>query len=117
MNNVFKTFGASVSSYLKKGPFGAINNKSGFTNYYYENGGDEMEMDYDTMYMLSNVFITVIIIISIVLGYVAVNNICSDSTARGKNTRLGMYFLLLLSGGSIGWVYVLLWILKIDVCS
>ena len=59
----------------------------------------------------------IIIIASIILGFMAVNNICSDTTDRGKNTRLGLYLLLFLTGGKIGWLYVLVWILKINVCA
>jgi len=52
-----------------------------------------------------------------ILGIISVNKICKDKTERGKNTRLGLYALLVLSGGQSAWVYLILWIMKIDVCS
>ena len=50
------------------------------------------------------------------LGFLAVPHICPDTSERGKNTRLGLYALLLVSGGQIGWLYILLWIFKINMC-
>ena len=73
--------------------------------------------DVKMAFMLSNLFIVVMIIASIVLGFMAVSRICGDQTERGKNTRLGLYGLLILTGGQIGWMYILLWIFKIDLCK
>lgn len=66
---------------------------------------------------LSNLFILALIVGVIVLGFMAVPKICTDQTDRGKNTRLGMYILLLLSGGQIGWLYIILWLAKVNVCN
>jgi hypothetical protein len=83
----------------------------------YQYGGDYGdESDIEMAYMLSNTFIIIIITVSIIAGFLAVGNICKADSERGKNTRLGLYALLVLSGGMIGWVYILLWILKIDIC-
>jgi hypothetical protein len=115
--NSLKTLTESVKSFFKNGAFGALNNnKSKFTSDDYDYAYDDYT-DLETAYMLSNMFIIVLFIVSMIMGFIAVNNICRDSTARGKNTRLGLYLLMVLSGGSIAWVYVLLWILKIDICS
>jgi len=73
--------------------------------------------DIETAFMISNFFITIMIIASIVLGFMAVTQICTDQTERGKNTRLGLYILLILTGGQIGWIYILLWVFKVNVCT
>ena len=115
--NSLKIFTNSAKSFFKNGAFGALNNnKSKFTSDDYDYAYDDYT-DLETVYMLSNMFIIVLFIVSMIMGFIAVNNICRDSTARGKNTRLGLYLLMVLSGGSIAWVYVLLWLLKIDICS
>ena len=67
-------------------------------------------------FMLSHVFMSLIMVGIIIAGFMAVPQLCSDSSDRGKNTRLGLYVLLLLSGGQIGWLYVILWIAKINIC-
>jgi len=66
---------------------------------------------------LSNLFILAMILGTLVLGFMAVPKICTDQTERGKNTRLGMYVLLLMTGGQIGWLYILLWLAKVNVCN
>ena len=58
-----------------------------------------------------------IIFISIILGFVAVDKLCLDTSDRGKNIRLIMYVLLFLTGGQIAWLYILLWLLQINVCG
>jgi len=65
---------------------------------------------------LSHLFIISLMVVIIILGFTAVNHICPDKSDRGKNTRLGLYFLLLISGGQIGWLYILLWIANINLC-
>ena len=66
---------------------------------------------------LSNLFIIGLMVGTLVLGFMAVPKICTDQTERGKNTRLGMYILLLLSGGQIGWLFIILWLAKVNVCA
>jgi len=66
---------------------------------------------------LSHLFIISLMIAILLLGFVAVKHICPDSSHRGKNTRLGLYALLLLSGGQIGWLYILLWLANINLCA
>ena len=114
---------AAFGLYTKKGAFGAIQtlkNKSTFSevceeygDYYYY---DDQNVDSASMYMLTITLLLIMVSISFVLGFVAVNHICNDQTPRCKNTRLGLYFLLILTGGAVGWIYILMWILKIDLC-
>jgi hypothetical protein len=78
--------------------------------------------DYDTLptdneYMMTECLLSFFVIISIILGFVAVRHLCIDSSMRGKNIRLVMYILLLLTKGQIAWLYILLWLLQIDICS
>ena len=65
---------------------------------------------------LSNVFIICLIIGILISGFLAVPHLCPDNSDRGKNTRLGLYFLLILTGGQIGWLFILLWIFNINIC-
>jgi hypothetical protein len=112
---LLSAFKFGADEYLKKGAFGALKNKKSTfgASYYSEDFSDE---DIEYMYMLSNTFIVILVSLSIVLGFIAVNKICDSSTERGRNTRLGLYALLIFSGGMIGWVYILMWILNIDLC-
>ena len=57
-----------------------------------------------------------VIILGFVLGFLAVQNICKGKSDGSRNIRLGLYALLLFTGGKIGWLYVLLWIFRINVC-
>ena len=75
------------------------------------------ERGIDQAIALSNVFILCLIVGTLLLGFMAVPHICSDNSERGKNTRLGLYILLLLSGGQIGWLYILLWVAKVNICA
>ena len=119
MESIFSGLKDGATSYFTKSHFTMVSDlvKSNFGN------KDENIMlmnsspDVKMAFMLSNLFIVVMIIASIVLGFIAVNKICSDQTERGKNTRLGLYGLLILTGGQIGWMYILLWIFKIDLCK
>jgi hypothetical protein len=85
-----------------------------------QNKGNEYgysKKDVQLAFMVSNLTILSLIIGTIILGFIAVTKICTDTTDRGKNVRLGLYALLILTGGQVGWLYILLWILKINVCA
>jgi len=115
--NAFK-FG--ITKYITKGPYVALKSKFGDNSSkdqmdeIIEEPFPEGDDDYSEM---SDLVVFVIIILSIIFGFIAVNNICKVDSERGKNTRLGLYVLLILSGGMVGWLYILLWVLKIDVCT
>ena len=68
-------------------------------------------------FFFSSLFILSVMIAILVCGFLAVPHLCPDSSERGKNTRLGLYFLLLVTGGQIGWLYILLWIVNINMCA
>ena len=63
------------------------------------------------------VLFVIIIVLSFVIGWIAVSNICKGTDTRSKNIRLGLYAMLLLSGGRLGLLYVLLWIFRVNVCG
>ena len=63
------------------------------------------------------IMFVIIVVLSFVIGWLAVSNICKGSDTRSKNIRLGLYAMLLLSGGRLGWLYVLLWIFRVNVCG
>ena len=77
---------------------------------------EEQDEQIKMAFFLSSMFIFSLMIAIILLGFMAVTKICPDQSERGKNTRLGLYALLLLSGGQVGWLYILLWIAKINMC-
>ena len=120
MNRTLQSCKFGLTSYIKKGPFSVIKSKFGINssssniinNYYIE---DEEDSEYLDEYMVEST-IMFLAIISIVLGFMAVNNLCNGNSDRAKNTRLGMYVLLILSGGIVGWAYILMWILGITLC-
>ena len=106
------SFEIGLKSYFTKGPVGALQTiKSKFSECY----GSSSE--FEELYKLSITIIIILIILSVILGYLAVNKICKADSERGKNTRLGLYALMLLSGGTVSWVYILLWLLNIDICA
>ena len=71
----------------------------------------------DQAIMLSNIFIVILMVTIFLMGFVAVSHLCPEQSDRGKNTRLGLYFLLLITGGQIGWIYILLWVANINICA
>jgi hypothetical protein len=77
---------------------------------------EQRNQDINQAIFLSNVFIVALMVGILILGFVAVRHICPDPSERGKNTRLGLYFLLLVTGGQIGWLYILLWLANINLC-
>ena len=119
MESILSGLKNGATSYFTKSHFTNINDlyKSKFGS----SGEEYNEMnslsDVKMAFMLSNLFIMIMIIASIVLGFMAVTRICSDQTERGKNIRLGLYGLLIITGGQVGWLYLLLWIFKIDICN
>ena len=119
MESIYSGLKDGATSYFTKSHFTMVSDlvKSNFgssdENIRLMNSSPDVKM----AFMLSNLFIVVMIIASIVLGFMAVSRICGDQTERGKNTRLGLYGLLILTGGQIGWMYILLWIFKIDLCK
>ena len=107
---ILNTLQFGVKSYFKNGPletfkkirFGKVS-KFGKDSYYDERC-DDLENGLLVMFLL------IIIIVSVAYAFLAVEHI---STSR--NIRLGMYTLLLLTGGNVAWMYILMWFLKIKV--
>ena len=56
------------------------------------------------------------LIIFIFFAFLAVQNICKGTSDRSKNLRLGLYALLIFTGGRVSILYILLWIFRINVC-
>jgi hypothetical protein len=114
MESVLSGLKCGAKSYFTKSHFTMV------SDLITSNFGKSNEMDSPDVkmaFMLSNLFIMIMIIASIVLGFMAVTRICSDQSERGKNIRLGLYGLLIITGGQIGWMYILLWVFKIDICK
>jgi hypothetical protein len=120
MPEFLKSAKLAFTSYLKKNPierFSSSDSSSSSSNSSYYYIIDPGEYYTDEEYMLADIITMLLLLISISLGFMAVNKICKDTSARGKNTRLGLYVLLILTSGRVGWLYILLWILKINVCE
>ena len=102
----------SIKEYFSQSHFSSMNNII--------NRRQMLEYERDEQikqaFLFSSLFIVAIIIGILMLGFLAVPHICPDTSERGKNTRLGLYALLLVTGGQIGWLYILLWIFKINMC-
>ena len=81
-------------------------------DYYYYSDGDS-DGNYDSVTVLLFMVISIAIFI---LAFMAVPNICPDNSERGKNTRLGLYGLLLLSGGRVGIFYIIMSMAKLNIC-
>ena len=108
---------ATKSFFGSKSPFTALNKKSHFgedNEEYEEENGFETDESVDN-YTLT--FLLLFVITGILLGFMAVPRLCKDTSERGKNVRLGLYFLLILTGGQFGWFFGLLWLFKINICA
>ena len=110
--NVIKGMKFGFSTYVKHGAFGALNliKKSKFGA-----NGDDSDGDAAVLGFAGSVMMTILIlvIVSLVLGVVAVSKICPGSDTRSNNVRIGLYALLFFTGGSVAWIYILLWILGV----
>ena len=121
MESLFNGLKFGAKNYFTKSHFTNINSlyksKFGYDDVEYDEMLMNSSLDVKKAFMLSNLFIAIMIIASIVLGFMAVTQICKDQTERGKNTRLGLYILLILTGGQIGWLFLLLWVFKVNICT
>jgi len=103
---ILNTLQFGLKTYFKNGPletFKKINfgNVSKFGN---------NESDEDLEYGLLAMFLIMIIILSVAYAFLAVQHISSSRTIR-----IGLYALLLLTGGNVSWMYILMWVLRIKV--
>ena len=106
MASLMKSMEFGLKSYLKE-PFAVLNNKSNF--------GKKTD---PSPLMGVAVFIAALLLLGgFVLGWYAVERLCKGSDIRSKNIRLGLYAILLFSGGQVGWLYVLLTFMKVNICA
>jgi hypothetical protein len=99
-----------VKKYFTTNAFGLVKSRFGCNDCNYQD--EEMK----EAIAMSNLFIAVLILTGIIIGFFAVPNLCPDTSDRGKNVRLGLYILLILTGGQLGWFFALLWLFKINIC-
>jgi hypothetical protein len=57
----------------------------------------------------------VVMLLFVVLGFSAVNNLVPGTDERSNNIKLLLYVLLILSGGQISLFYIIMWIMKIKL--
>ena len=69
----------------------------------------------DTYTAAAMFIIITIMIVSIAFGFLAVPRLAPGNTDRAKNIRLGLYGILLLTEGRVGWIYITLWLLNVKL--
>jgi hypothetical protein len=99
----------AVKSYFSKSGFSSLQQ-------YVSSSDDSYEAMYESYTVLQNVLIMILVIAGIVIGFMAVPNLCPDKSDIGKNARFLMYILLILTGGQIGWFLGVLWVLGFNIC-
>ena len=122
MNKLINTCKFGITEYIKKGP-GAFKNikfgskspfgpKSTFSSsVYYDHGNEENNLFYGFL----GFFMIILIIVMTIYAFLAVEKICPGGSERSKNTRLGLYALLIISGGSVSWIYIVMGLLNINL--
>jgi hypothetical protein len=105
----FNNFCSKFKDYLKNGPSNFM--KIGFRD---SNIDDDSEYQ-EYLENINILFLYIIIIALIIFGYIAVGKIIKGDTERDKNIRIGMYVLLLLTGGRVGIIFIFLWIFNINI--
>jgi hypothetical protein len=113
MASLMKSMEFGLKTYLKEGAFGAYNKimKSNF-------GADSDTAE--AAGAIGGVAIVIILALAIggiILGWLAVSHLCKGTDTRSKNIRLGLYAILLVTGGQVGWIYILLWLMKVNICA
>ena len=100
-----------LKTYMKEGAYGALNkiNKSNFG----ANGDDAAA----ALGVGAVLMVLILVIAGFMLGWVAVSHICKGTDERSKNIRLGLYAIMLFTGGQAGFLYCLLWLFKVNVCA
>jgi hypothetical protein len=115
MPSVIESMKFGLKKYMEKGAFGALaemNNKSKFGA---DNGtGDAVALAAGG---ISLIVILFLMFGGVILGWMAVSHLCNGKDERSKNIRLGLYAILLFTGGQVGWFYAILWLLKVNVCA
>ena len=102
-----------VKSYFTKSPFTTLQELHNMSKF-----GSTGENDGKNGFIaIAVIVVTILMLTFLILGYFAVGHICKDNTDRGKNTRLGLYALLLLTGGQVGVIYILLWVVGLNICA
>ena len=61
------------------------------------------------------VFILVFMIVLIVLSFMAVPKFIKGNSDNAKNKRILAYVLLVLSGFQISWIYIILWMIGLNL--
>ena len=95
------------SEYTKSGFIKTVNklNKSSF-------GAEGNDFNSGAFFVVMTVMI-----ILLVLGFMAVPKIAPGSSDRARNIRVGLYAILLLTEGRVGWIYLGLWLLNANLFS
>ena len=125
MDKLLKTCKFGITEYLKKGPISTLKNikfggnKSTFGSssdhvVYYE-PSESCDSD-ELLYGFLGLFMIVILITMTIYAFLAVEKLCPGQSERSKNTRLGLYVLLIISGGSVSWILIVMSLLNISLC-
>jgi len=116
MPSVLESMKFGLKKYMEKGAFGALaemNNKSKFG----ANGDGSADAAAIAAGGVGLIVLLFLMFGGVILGWMAVSHLCNGKDERSKNIRLGLYVLLLFTGGNVGWFYAILWLLKVNVCA
>ena len=104
MNGLLNSMEFGLKTYMNEGAFGVLKNmkKSNFGST-------------DQSSMVGQLIALVLLVVLVVYGFIAVKKICRGSDLRSQNIRLGMYALLILTGGRAAMIFIVLWLLKVNV--
>ena len=105
-------FTNATKSYFTTSAFGLLNNMKSTFGKMDIYDSDEVQ----SAVAMNQMFIGIMVIVGIIIGFMAVPHLCPDQSERGKNVRLGLYVLLIVTGGQLGWFMALLWLFKINIC-
>ena len=102
----------SVKNYFTKSAFSCMCDMME-EGAYIDTQDDDAKMEY-----YINLIVLVVISVGVLIyGFLAVPKLCPDTSERGKNTRLGLYALLLFTGGQIGILYIILSMANVNLCT
>ena len=106
MPGFFKNVAFGAKELLQKGPIHTLSqfkNKSNFGS-----SSDYTYMETAELMMFGFIFVSLSILL-LIYSILAVGHIVQGESEYSRNVRLGLYALLIFTGGSVGWMYIIMW--------
>jgi hypothetical protein len=114
MHQVLESMKFGLKMYLEKDTFGALTKLKNKSNF--DSNGDQALVEAGVL-IFGEVIVVLLILSGWILGFIAVSRICTGTDNRSKNIRLGLYALLIFTGGKIGYIYSILWLFRTNICA